>query len=79
VATYNEQLQRIWHLFEEKHGHVPSLPREAVQWGVSLGMIRIPDVEAYNAMKSDQQPIQMVFDFRDDVEERRYWDINKAA
>ena len=31
------------------------------------------DVEAYNAMNSDQSPIQMVFDFRDDVEERRFW------
>ncbi|MBF0372026.1 MAG: hypothetical protein HQL39_01255 [Alphaproteobacteria bacterium] len=28
------------------------------------------DVEAYNAMKSEQTPIQMVLDFRDDVSER---------
>jgi len=31
------------------------------------------DVEAYNAMKSEQPPIPMLLDFRDDVEERRYW------
>lgn len=37
------------------------------------------DVEAYNEMKSDQPPIPMLFDFRDDVEERRYWDDKKAA
>ncbi|MBG6118511.1 MULTISPECIES: hypothetical protein [unclassified Sphingobium] len=37
------------------------------------------DVEAYNAMKSEQEPIQMLLDFRDDVEERRYWDGRKAA
>jgi hypothetical protein len=37
------------------------------------------DVEAYNAMKSDQPPIPMLFDFRDDVEERRYWDRKEAA
>ena len=30
-------------------------------------------------MKSDQDPIPMLFDFRDDVEERRYWDDKKAA
>lgn len=37
------------------------------------------DVSAYNAMKNDQQPIQMLFDFRDDVEERRSLRDNKAA
>jgi hypothetical protein len=37
------------------------------------------DVEAYNAMKSDQPAIPMLFDFSDDVEERRYWAGKKAA
>ena len=37
------------------------------------------DVEAYNVMKADQPPIPMLFDFRDDVEERRSWDEKKAA
>lgn len=32
------------------------------------------DVEVYNDMNKDQKPIQMLFDFRDDVEERRFWD-----
>jgi len=157
MATYNEQLQRIWHEFERMHGHVPTTAREAVQWGVRRGMIKVPevdpfaklsedmsaalreeyatdaegrryrvnhavrvtkggvqytfwammkdaprehmqkafiqrreqivgdcvqlatDVEAYNAMKNDQPPIQMWLDFRDDVEERRFWDDKDAA
>jgi hypothetical protein len=37
------------------------------------------DVEAYNAIKSDQPPIPMLFDFRDDVDERRYWRGDEAA
>lgn len=37
------------------------------------------DVEVYNDMKSDQEPIPMLFDFRDDVEERRYGRGKKAA
>jgi hypothetical protein len=37
------------------------------------------DVEAYNAMNPDQPQIPMLFDFRDDVEERRFWDGGKAA
>lgn len=30
------------------------------------------DVEAYNAIHEDERPIQMLFDFRDDIEERRF-------
>lgn len=35
------------------------------------------DVEVYNDMNKEQPPIQMLFDFRDDIEERRHW--NSAA
>ena len=156
MATYKEQLQRIWRLYEREHGLVPATAREAVDWGVRNGLIEVPevdplaklsedmssalreeyatdkegrryrvnhavrvnkagvqytfwaimgnaprehmqkafiqrreqivgdcvqlatDVEAYNAMKSDHPPIPMLFDFRDDVEERRDWS-GKAA
>lgn len=30
------------------------------------------DVDAYNALHDGQKPIQMIFDFRDDIEERRF-------
>ena len=30
------------------------------------------DVEAYNGFNEDQQPLQMMFDFRDDIEERKF-------
>lgn len=30
------------------------------------------DVEAYNALHVDQRPIQMLFDFSEDIEERRF-------
>ncbi len=156
MASYKEQLQHIWHLYEKEHGSIPTTAREAVQWGVSRGMIAVPevdplakladdmatalreeyatdscgrryrvnhavkvtkagvqytfwaimseaprshiqkafiqrreqivddcvqldtDVEAYNAMNSDQPAIPMLFDFRDDVIERRP-DNKKAA
>ncbi|WP_439534600.1 hypothetical protein [Polymorphobacter sp.] len=155
--TYKEQLQRVWHDYEAKHGRVPATARDAVHWGVLHGMIQTPevdplaklaedmatalreeyatdaqgrryrvnhavrvtkggvqytfwammkdaprdhmqkafiqrreqivgdcvqlstDVEAYNDMNCEQPPIPMLFDFRDDVEERRYWDDKKAA
>ncbi len=157
MATYREQLQKVWHDFEAENGHVPATAREAVQWGARRGLIDVPqvdplaklaedmatalreeyatdaqgrryrvnhavrvskggvqytfwammtdaprehmqkafmqrreqivgdcvqlgtDVEAYNAMRAEQEPIPMLFDFRDDVEERRYWDDKRAA
>lgn len=157
MATYTQQLQKVWHAFEREHGHVPATTREAAQWGVAQRMIETPqvdpfaklaedmsaalreeyatdrqgrryrvnhavratkggvqytfwavmkdaprehmqkafiqrreqvvgdcvqlatDVEAYNGMNDGQPPIPMLFDFRDDVEERRYWDGKRAA
>ncbi|MBA3670162.1 MAG: hypothetical protein H0W71_08905 [Sphingomonas sp.] len=37
------------------------------------------DVEVYNDLNADQPPLQMLLDFRDDVEERRFWSGKKAA
>ena len=37
------------------------------------------DVEVYNDFKSDQPPIPMLFDFRDDVAERRFGNDNEEA
>lgn len=157
MATYKDQLRKVWHLYEKENGSVPATTREAVAWGVSRGMITAPevdplaklsedmsialreeyatdehgrryrvnhavrvtkggvqytfwammkdaprqhmqkafiqrreqivgdcvqlatDVEAYNAMKNDQPPIPMLFDFREDVEERRLWGKKDAA
>jgi hypothetical protein len=157
MATYKEQLQRVWHKYVELHGTEPATAREAVQWGVLQGLLKAPevdplgkltedmasalreeyatdaegrryrlnhavrvtrggvqytfwaimgdaprehmqkafiqrreqivddcvqlatDVEAYNAMRKEQPPIPMLFDFRDDVAERRFKDDKKAA
>jgi hypothetical protein len=150
MAKYKEQLQGVWHKYEAANGLVPATAREAVAWGVSQGLIHVPevdplaklsedmadalreeyatdkhgrryrvnhavrvtrggvqytfwaimkdaprehmqkafiqrrgqivgdcvqlctDVEAYNSLHEDQPPIQMLFDFRDDIEERKF-------
>ena len=150
MAKYREQLQRVWHDYEAEHGSIPATAREAVAWGISKGVIEMPevdpldklasdmsaalreeyatdkagrryrvnhavrvsrggvqytfwaimkdaprehmqkafiqrreqivgdcvqldtDVEAYNAIREGQKPIQMLFDFRDDIEERKF-------
>jgi len=156
MAKYNEQLQRVWHKYKAEYGVEPATSREAAAWGVSNGMIDVPevdpldklasdmskalreeyaidkegrrfrvnhavrvskggvqytfwaimkdaprehmqkafiqrreqivgdcvqlntDVEAYNGFNEDQQPLQMMFDFRDDIEERKF-SISDAA
>jgi hypothetical protein len=58
-----------------------SAPREHMQKAFILRREQIvcdcvqlaTDVEVYNEMHSDRPPIQMLLDFRDDVEERRHW------
>jgi hypothetical protein len=37
------------------------------------------DVEVYNDINKEQPPIPMLFDFRDDIAERRTWDDSDAA
>ena len=157
MARYKEQLQKVRHQYEAQNGSVPSTTREAVAWGVSLGMIQMPevdplaklaedmatalreeyatdeqgrryrvnhavratkagvqytfwaimkdaprdhmqkafiqrrgqivgdcvqlstDVDAYNGLNKGEIPIQMIFDFRDDIEERRPESRDEAA
>lgn len=157
MAKYKEQLQKVWHEYEAENGSVPATAREAVSWGVSMGMIEVPevdplaklsedmstalreeyatdrfgrryrvnhavrvsrggvqytfwaimkdaprvhmqkafiqrreqivgdcvqlstDVEAYNSFNESEKPIQMLFDFRDDIEERRLFNGEEAA
>jgi hypothetical protein len=53
MATYNEQLQKIWHEFEKENGNVPATAREAVKWGVARGMIQMPKVDPYDKIAED--------------------------
>ena len=53
MATYNEQLQRVWHEFERLHGFMPASSREAVRWGVERGMIGAPDYDPYDKLAED--------------------------
>ena len=157
MASFNEQLQRVWHAYEKEHGYLPATAREACMWGVAQRMIAAPeydpydrlsedmsralrgeyatdrmgrryrknhavrvtkggvqytmwailghsarehmhkafvqrreqivgdcfqlstDVDVYNDLHKDQEPIQIPLDFRDDVEERKLWNDKTAA
>lgn len=53
MANYKEQLQKIWHQYEAEHGAVPATAREAVAWGITRGMIDIPEVDPLDKLASD--------------------------
>ena len=53
MANYNEQMQNIWHMYEAENGSVPATAREAVAWGVSKGMIDLPEVDPLDKLASD--------------------------
>jgi hypothetical protein len=53
MPAYKEQLQRVWHAFTSEHRTVPATAREAVQWGVSRGMIVPPEIDPLDKLAED--------------------------
>jgi hypothetical protein len=53
MAKYNEQLQRIWRQFEEENGDIPVTTREAVAWGVKMGLIVAPEADPLAQLAED--------------------------
>lgn len=71
MATYKEQLQRIWHKFEEELGGVPPTAREAVAWGVSMGLITLPEIDPIDRLAEDMSKA-LREEYRTDKHGRRY-------
>jgi hypothetical protein len=53
MASYNEQLQNVWHEYEKEHGFLPATARAAVMWGVARKMIQLPKLDPYDAVAKD--------------------------
>lgn len=53
MATYNEQLQRIWRQYEEEHGRAAASARDVVVWGVSKGLISLSHRDPYDQLAED--------------------------
>jgi hypothetical protein len=71
MATYNEQLQHIWRLYEERNGHVPATIRDAVVWGHKEGLIAPPEVDPYDRLVEDMARA-LREEYRTDKKGRRY-------
>jgi len=53
MASYNEQLQKVWHEYEKEKGFLPATARDAVMWGVTKKMIQLPDLDPFDAVARD--------------------------
>lgn len=71
MATKNDQLQKVWHLFERENGGVPSSAREAAVWGVSKGLLSLPVLDPYDALADDMSRA-LREEFATDRQGRRY-------
>ncbi|MCA3591517.1 MAG: hypothetical protein IOC94_08390 [Methylocystis sp.] len=53
MATYTEQLQRVWREYEREHDHLPATSRDVVAWGVSKGHLSIPEIDPLDKLAED--------------------------
>jgi hypothetical protein len=53
MSAYNEQLQRIWHKYEAEIGRLPATARDAVEWGISHGMISPSAIDPLDRLAED--------------------------
>jgi hypothetical protein len=71
MASKNERYQAVWREFEQKNGHVPVTLREAVEWGVRLGKLSLPDVDPYDILSEDMSKA-LREEYKTDRKGRRY-------
>jgi hypothetical protein len=69
--TETERYQRAWHLYEEKHGHLPSSARESVEWAVEEGLIGLSQTDPYDAL-AGKMASALRAEYRTDGKGRRY-------
>ena len=53
MASYNEQLQNVWHEYEKEKGFIPATSKNAVRWGVERGMIQMPEIDPFDELAKD--------------------------
>lgn len=53
MSKYNEQLQSIWHKYQEENDDIPLSAREAVAWGVAKGILPMPEVDPLDKLAED--------------------------
>jgi hypothetical protein len=71
MATYNEQLQKIWRDYAKAHGYIPTSAREACKWGATQGLLDVPDVDPFDKLAEDMSKA-LREEYGTDANGRRY-------
>lgn len=71
MTTKNEQFQKIWHLYEKDHAHLPTSAREAVEWGVQHGLVALPEIDPVDVL-ADQMARALRTEYKTDEHGRKY-------
>ena len=71
MPTKNEHLQSIWHQYEIEHQHLPTSARQAVDWAVSAGLLKLPEIDPYDVL-AGQMAQALREEYQTDHKGRRY-------
>ena len=71
MATKNEQLQRVWHHYDNRQAHRPLSARQAVEWAVAEGLLELPETDPYDVLAGEMSQA-LREEFQTDEEGRRY-------
>ena len=53
MPTYNEQLQKVYHLYEAEHENDPVGTRDVVDWAIKNELMKAPDVDPLAKLAGD--------------------------
>lgn len=68
ASSYVESIQKMTKVFFDTTGNEKATTREIATWALQTNR----DAEYYNSSRQDVPPIQIYFDFNDDVEEGKF-------
>ena len=71
MATKDEQLQTLFHRFEDERDNVPTGTRAAVEWAVKNGLLELPEIDPYDVL-AGQMAAALRNETRADSQGRRY-------
>lgn len=77
MATKNEELQRLFHRYQEEHGGVPETPYTVVKWAIANGLLAEPDIDPA-ARLAEEMAKALREEYKTDSRGRRYR-VNHAA
>lgn len=69
--TQTDQLQHVWHMFQQENGYIPSSGREAVEWGVAQGLCSLPQTDPMDIL-AKQLSRALREEYATDAKGRRY-------